>query len=329
MHASAAEHHALVATNLRKQFGTVAAVDGLNLIITPGQIFGLLGPNGAGKTSTMRMMACLLRPDSGSLKILGHDCQQLPRTIKRQIGVVPQEDNLDQYLTVTENLQLYGGYFQLPRRLLQQRIDALLADLNLHKRANETVRNLSGGMKRRLLVARALVNAPHIVILDEPTTGLDPSVRQLLWDHLLSLKAQGKTLILSTHYMEEAEQLCDRLVIMEKGRTIADGTSQALIRAHVTPQVVEVLSDAAGQDIARAVAQEMGADVKVHAQRLVFYIDDDVTQPSSGTGNNKGAHLHATLRQRLGDNARLWLRQGSLEDVYLALTGRTLEDGDA
>ena len=212
------------ARGLRKQFGTFTAVDGIDFDLYRGEAFGFLGPNGAGKSSTMRMIGCVSRPTGGELTILGADPVKDGPAIRARLGVVPQEDTLDMELTVQENLLVYGRYFGLPRRLIKERASALLEFVQLADRAKDKVEPLSGGMKRRLTIARSLINEPDILLLDEPTTGLDPQARHVVWDRLFRLKQRGVTLILTTHYMDEAEQLCDRLVVMDKGRFAAQGS---------------------------------------------------------------------------------------------------------
>src|SRR5271165_5573014 len=228
------------ARGLTKRFGEFTAVDNVDFDIEAGEAFGFLGPNGAGKTSTMRMIACLSPISSGTLRVLGLDPMHDGPRIRSRIGLVPQDDTLDLELTVRDNLYLYGRYFGLPKRQLRERVDELLEFARLTDRADERVDPLSGGMRRRLTIARALVSSPDLVILDEPTTGLDPQARHLLWDRLYRLKQEGVTLVITTHYMDEAEQLCDRLAVMDRGRFAAEDTPAALIAAHSTREVVEL-----------------------------------------------------------------------------------------
>src|ERR671914_486819 len=229
----------LVARDLKKSYNGFQAVKGVDFEVHRGECFGFLGPNGAGKTTTMKMIYGAVIPSEGELDVAGLDVTRCEREIKRRIGVVPQENNLDDDLKVKENLLVYGRYYDLPRKLALQRAEELLEFVELTERAESRVDTLSGGMKRRLLIARALINDPEIVVLDEPTTGLDPQARHLVWDRLPALTAEGKTLLLTTHYMEEAERLCDRLVIMEGGLIIAEGSPEQLVEEHVSPQVLE------------------------------------------------------------------------------------------
>src|ERR671916_1995963 len=229
----------LVARDLKKSYDGFEAVKGVDFEVHPGECFGFLGPNGAGKTTTMKMVYGAVIPTDGELDVAGLDIRRSEREIKRRIGVVPQENNLDDELKVRENLLVYGRYYDLPRKLALQRAEELLEFVELTERAESQVDTLSGGMKRRLLIARALINDPEIVVLDEPTTGLDPQARHLVWDRLRALAVEGKTLLLTTHYMEEASRLCDRLVIMEGGIIIAEGSPQELVEKYVSPQVLE------------------------------------------------------------------------------------------
>jgi lipooligosaccharide transport system ATP-binding protein len=238
----------VVARDLSKKFGDFQAVDGVDFEIATGEAFGFLGPNGAGKTSTMKMIASTSPVTSGHLRVFGLDPKTHGAAIRARLGVVPQEDNLDTELTVEENLFIYGRYFDLPRSEIRSRIDQLLEFAQLSDRKKSKVEPLSGGMKRRLTIARGLINRPDLVILDEPTTGLDPQARHLLWDRLYRLKREGATLVITTHYMDEAEQLCDRLVIMDKGKIVGAGSPQALIQEHSTREVVELRFPAGEQD---------------------------------------------------------------------------------
>ncbi|HRA51932.1 ABC transporter ATP-binding protein, partial [Actinotalea sp.] len=228
------------AVGLTKRYGDLAAVDGIDLEVPPGESFGLLGPNGAGKSTTMKMVGAVSTRTSGDLRVLGLDPDTHGPEIRSQLGVVPQEDNLDAELRVRDNLIVYGRYFGIPRAVCAQRADELLAFAQLEDKARAKVDDLSGGMKRRLTIARALVNEPRVLMLDEPTTGLDPQARHVLWDRLFRLKERGTTLILTTHYMDEAEQLCDRLVVVDHGRIMAEGSPSALIRRYSSREVVEV-----------------------------------------------------------------------------------------
>ena len=228
------------AHKLEKRFGDFVAVDGVDFTIEAGESFGFLGPNGAGKTSTMRMISCISPVSGGTLRVLGMDPATEGAQIRARMGLVPQEDSLDLDLTVLDNLMIYGRYFDMPKKVIRQRADQLLEFAQLTERANDRVDPLSGGMKRRLTIARALISDPDLLILDEPTTGLDPQARHLLWDRLYRLKQQGVTLVITTHYMDEAEQLCDRLVVMDKGRFAAEGSPRQLIEHHATKEVVEL-----------------------------------------------------------------------------------------
>ena len=299
---------------LRKTFGSFVAVDGVDFEVRPGEVFGFLGPNGAGKTSTMRMVSCVSPPTGGQLEVLGLDPIADGPQIRSRIGVVPQEDNLDTELSVWDNFIVYGRYFGLPRAVLRERAEELLEFARLTERRNDRVDPLSGGMKRRLTIARALINQPEMVLLDEPTTGLDPQARHLLWDRLYGLKRQGVTLILTTHYMDEAEQLCDRLVVMDEGRIVDEGSPRQLIERHVTAEVVELrFADPELQEKAMPVAAEVADRYEALADRLLLYTDD-------------GDATRTALADRGVDALTELTRRASLEDVFLALTGRTLED---
>ena len=302
------------ARGLRKTFGSFVAVDGVDFEVQPGEVFGFLGPNGAGKTSTMRMIGCVSPPSGGELEVLGMDPRRDGPTIRARIGVVPQEDNLDTELSVWDNFILYGRYFGLPRAELRERAEELLEFARLRDRRHDRVDPLSGGMKRRLTIARALINQPDMVLLDEPTTGLDPQARHLLWDRLYGLKRQGVTLILTTHYMDEAEQLCDRLVVMDQGRIVDEGSPRQLIDRHVTAEVVELrFADHELQDKALPVAAEVADRHEALADRLLLYTDD-------------GDATRNALADRGVDALTELTRRATLEDVFLALTGRTLEE---
>jgi lipooligosaccharide transport system ATP-binding protein len=299
------------ARSLTKRFGDLVAVDGVDFDIARGESFGFLGPNGAGKTSTMRMVACMSPKTSGELRVLGMDPDADGPAIRSRIGLVPQEDSLDLQLTVFDNLMIYGRYFDLPKREIKERAERLLAFAQLTERAAETVEPLSGGMKRRLTIARALVSEPDLLILDEPTTGLDPQARHLLWDRLYRLKSQGVTLVITTHYMDEAEQLCDRLVVMDNGRIAAEGTPAALIARYSTREVLELRF--LGTEPPRDRIDGIGDRVEVLPDRVLVYADD-------------GDQALSEVLAR-GVEPTAWLvRRSSLEDVFLSLTGRTLVD---
>ena len=299
---------------LTKRFGPFVAVDGIDFAIQPGEAFGFLGPNGAGKSSTMRMIGCVSPLSGGTLRVLGMDPAHDGPQIRGRLGVVPQEDNLDTELTVWDNLMIYGRYFDLPRAEIRRRAAELLEFVQLSDRRDSRVDPLSGGMKRRLTIARALINQPELMLLDEPTTGLDPQARHMLWERLYRLKQTGVTLVLTTHYMDEAEQLCDRLVIMDGGRIVAEGAPTSLVAEHATREVVELrFARASEQDDALAQVRTMGSRVEPVADRLLVYTDDGDRTAAAITGDGVGA-------------ASVLVRRASLEDVFLILTGRTLED---
>lgn len=296
-----------------KRFGDFTAVDGIDVEVRSGEAFGFLGPNGAGKSSTMRMVGCTSPPSGGELRILGMDPVADGPAIRARLGVCPQLDNLDPELTVRENLTVYARYFGIARRAARERADELLDFVRLTERADSKVDPLSGGMKRRLTIARALVNDPEIVLLDEPTTGLDPQARHLVWERLFRLKQQGVTLVLTTHYMDEAEQLCDRLVVMDGGRIVAEGSPRALIERHSTREVVELRFAAESQEPFARKLDGLGERVEVLPDRVLLYVPD---------GDAAVADVAA-----LGlDPANVLVRRSGLEDVFLHLTGRTLVD---
>ncbi|WP_179780480.1 ATP-binding cassette domain-containing protein [Micromonospora jinlongensis] len=301
------------ARGLVKRFGDFTAVDGIDVEVRSGEAFGFLGPNGAGKSSTMRMVGCTSPPSGGELRILGLDPVADGPAIRARLGVCPQLDNLDPELTVRENLTVYARYFGISRRAARERADELLDFVQLTERADSKVDPLSGGMKRRLTIARALVNDPEIVLLDEPTTGLDPQARHLVWERLFRLKQQGVTLVLTTHYMDEAEQLCDRLVVMDGGRIVAEGSPRALIEQHSTREVVELRFAAESQEPFASKLDGLGERVEVLPDRVLLYVPD---------GDAAVAEVTA-----LGLNpANVLVRRSGLEDVFLHLTGRTLVD---
>ncbi len=299
------------AVGLTKRFGDLTAVDGIDLEVPPGESFGLLGPNGAGKSTTMRMVGAVSSRTGGDLRVLGLDPETHGPEIRSQLGVVPQEDNLDTELRVRDNLIVYGRYFGLPRAVCGRRADELLAFAQLEDKARAKVDDLSGGMKRRLTIARALVNEPRVLMLDEPTTGLDPQARHVLWDRLFRLKEQGTTLVLTTHYMDEAEQLCDRLVVVDHGRIMAEGSPAALIREHSSREVVELRF---GSDRNAAAAEQLaglGERIEVLPDRVLVY-----------AGDGEGV-LEQVVARGLRPTTSL-VRRSSLEDVFLRLTGRSL-----
>ena len=289
------------------------AVDGVDFDIGKGEAYGFLGPNGAGKTSTMRMIACMSPVSDGTLRVLGQDPARHGADIRSRIGLVPQEDTLDLELTVLDNLLVYGRYFDLPRKVIRERAEQLLEFTQLLDRAHDKVEPLSGGMKRRLTIARSLVSDPELLILDEPTTGLDPQARHLLWDRLYRLKQQGVTQIITTHYMDEAEQLCDRLAVMDRGRFAAEGSPRELIGRFSTREVLELRFPGGGAEDVAGRLDGLVERTEVLPDRLLLYTDD---------GEDTLGEVH-----RLGfspDSALV--RRSTLEDVFLRLTGRTLVD---
>jgi lipooligosaccharide transport system ATP-binding protein len=301
------------ARRLLKTFGTFRAVDEISFEVHAGEAFGFLGPNGAGKSSTMRMIACVSPRSGGDLRVLGLDPDRDGSRIRARLGVVPQDDNLDPELSVRENLYVYGRYFDLPKRELWDRIDQLLAFAQLTDRARDRVEPLSGGMKRRLTIARSLVNEPDLLLLDEPTTGLDPQARHALWDRLYRLKANGVTLVLTTHYMDEAEQLCDRLVVMDRGRIAAEGSPRVLIDEYSTREVVELRFAPGESDRMAEKVADLGDRIEVLPDRLLLYTDDGDTA------------VEAVARRQL-EPLSVLARRSTLEDVFLRLTGRQLVD---
>jgi lipooligosaccharide transport system ATP-binding protein len=301
------------ARGLRKSFGDFEAVRGIDVEVRRGEAFGFLGPNGAGKSSTMRMVAAVSPPTGGELRVLGRDPATEGSAIRARLGVCPQDDTLDTELTVRENLLIYGRYFGIPRREVAARADELLGFFQLTEKASAKVDSLSGGMKRRLTIARCLVNEPELLLLDEPTTGLDPQARHLLWDKLYRLKQQGVTLVLTTHYMDEAEQLCDRLVVMDGGLIVAEGSPLELIRAHATREVAE-LRFGVGEHVELAGAvEDLAERVEVLPDRLLLYTDD-------------GEEALARVHQRGLSPVAVLVRRATLEDVFLRLTGRSLDE---
>jgi lipooligosaccharide transport system ATP-binding protein len=298
---------------LTKRFDDFVAVDAIDFDVQPGEAFGFLGPNGAGKSSTMRMIGAVSPVSGGTLTVLGLDPDRDGAAIRARLGVVPQENNLDPELPVEENLLIYGRYFDLPRAVIRERIDELLAFAELTDRRRDVVDHLSGGMKRRLTIARALINQPDLVLLDEPTTGLDPQARHVLWDRLYRLKERGATLIITTHYMDEAEQLCDRLVVMDKGVIAAEGSPRELITRYATREVVELRFPVGAQDAALARLDGLGTHLEVLPDRVLISADD-------------GDAIVSGLEERSVSPASLVVRRSSLEDVFLRLTGRTLVD---
>jgi lipooligosaccharide transport system ATP-binding protein len=302
------------ARGLVKTFGSFTAVDGIDFDLYRGEAFGFLGPNGAGKSSTMRMIGCVSPPSGGELTILGRDPVRDGSAIRGRLGVVPQDDTLDVELTVRENLLVYGRYFGLPRQVIRERTDQLLEFVQLSDRAKDKVDPLSGGMKRRLTIARSLINDPDILILDEPTTGLDPQARHVVWDRLFRLKQRGVTLILTTHYMDEAEQLCDRLVVMDHGKFAASGSPRELIEQYCSPEVLELRFDPQLHDATTQKLQDFFSErTEVLADRILVYVPD-------------GDAALAKVREAGFTPLTTLVRRGTLEDVFLHLTGRRLED---
>jgi lipooligosaccharide transport system ATP-binding protein len=315
------------ARSLRKEFGSFVAVDDIDFDVAPGESFGFLGPNGAGKTSTMRMIGCVSPITSGTMEIFDLDPTSDGPAIRARMGVVPQADQLDSELTVVENLVIYGRYFDIPRAECKRRAVELLDFVQLTERADERVDPLSGGMKRRLTIARSLMSEPDLLLLDEPTTGLDPQARHILWDRLYRLKQRGVTLVLTTHYMDEAEQLCDRLVVMDGGKIVAEGSPRGLIQQHATREVLELrlrrddvgaaldgsADSARGDAAAMAAIEGIGDRQEVLPDRVLIYAHD---------GEAALAEVHRRGIEPVGS----LVRRSSLEDVFLRLTGRTLID---
>ena len=299
------------ARHLTKRFGDFTAVDDVSFEVRPGEAFGFLGPNGAGKSSTMRMIAAVSPVTEGYLRVMGLDPAADGPQIRSRLGVVPQEENLDEELSVYENLLIYGRYFGLPKRLIDERIAELLHFAALQERRDSRVEPLSGGMKRRLVIARGLINQPEMLILDEPTTGLDPQARHLLWDRLYRLKQQGVTLIITTHYMDEAEQLCDRLVIMDKGRIVAEGSPRQLIEQHSTREVLELRFPLGMQEEMVARVHGLARRIEVLPDRVLLYSDD--ADEAAGLLFGRGVVPQSMVSRR-----------STLEDVFLRLTGRSL-----
>jgi lipooligosaccharide transport system ATP-binding protein len=302
----------LMARGLQKSYAGFEAVKGVDFEISGGECYGFLGPNGAGKTTTMKMIYGAVIPSGGGLSVAGLDVYRNEREIKRRIGVVPQENNLDDELGVRENLLIYGRYYDLPKKTVLQRTDELLEFVQLSDKVDARVEQLSGGMKRRLLIARALINDPEIVVLDEPTTGLDPQARHLVWDRLRALTDEGKTLVLTTHYMEEAARLCDRLVIMEGGRIIAGGTPKQLVQEHVSPQVLEFRARAGVIDGLIPLVEPV-ADAVERTGEEVLLVYTEEAEDLVGRVQRADVDLENTVQ-----------RQAGLEDVFLRLTGRSL-----
>jgi lipooligosaccharide transport system ATP-binding protein len=299
------------ARGLTKRFGEFTAVDAIDFDVQPGEAFGFLGPNGAGKTSTMRMIGCTSPMSEGVLRVLDLDQRTRGADIRARLGVVPQQDTLDNELTVRENLIIYGRYFGYSRQECARRADELLEFVQLTDRGKDLVEPLSGGMKRRLTIARSLINEPDLMLLDEPTTGLDPQARHLVWDRLYRLKQRGVTLVLTTHYMDEAEQLCDRLVVMDKAKIVAEGSPQQLIQRYSTKEVAEFRFPAGVQETLDGQFEGLGSRIEKLPDRVLAYADDGEAVVIAAS--ERGLHPETVL-----------VRRSTLEDVFLRLTGRSL-----
>lgn len=301
------------ARELVKKYGDSAAVDGISFDVPAGESFGLLGPNGAGKSTTMRMIGGVSQRTSGELSIMGLDPERNGPEVRAHLGVVPQQDNLDDEIRVRDNLIVYGRYFGLPYSYLRPKADELLEFAQLTDKAKARVDSLSGGMKRRLTIARSLINEPKILLLDEPTTGLDPQVRHILWDRLFRLKEQGVTLVLTTHYMDEAEQLCDRLIVVDKGRIMAEGSPAALIHEYSTREVLELRFGSQRNSTVAGQLEGIGERLETLPDRVLIYANDG--EAALEQVRYRGLHPVTSL-----------VRRSSLEDVFLWLTGRSLVD---
>ncbi len=304
--------HAIIqAVGLTKKFGDLVAVDGIDFSVAEGESFGFLGPNGAGKTSTMKMIGATSPISGGSLSVLGLNPAEDGPTLRSRLGVVPQENNLDEELSVFDNLMMYGRYFDMPRSEIRERINELLDFVQLTEKKDAKIQALSGGMKRRLVIARGLIHDPDLFILDEPTTGLDPQARHVLWDRLYRLKQQGVTLIITTHYMDEAEQLCDRLVVMDKGKIVAEGSPRSLIEEYAPGEVVELRFPVGVLETLNSQIEELAPRTEVLADRALIYTSDAELTINAVTTN--GLEPETVLARR-----------STLEDVFLRLTGRSL-----
>ena len=301
----------ILARGLTKNYGDFQAVAGIDFSVAKGESFGLLGPNGAGKSTTMRIIAATSRRTAGELTILGLDPEERGPQVRAHLGVVPQQDNLDTELTVAENLYVYGRYFGLGKKYLKDKVGELLAFAQLEDKKDVKVDALSGGMKRRLTIARALVSEPDILMLDEPTTGLDPQARHILWDRLFRLKEDGVTLIITTHFMDEAEQLCDRLIVMDRGKIMAEGSPAELIKKYATKEVLEVRFGSDRNKEVAPVLRQLCNRIEELPDRILLYVDDGE------------ALLEEITAKKLHPNTSL-VRRSSLEDVFLRLTGRSL-----
>jgi len=303
---------AIVARDLVKTYGTLEAVRGVSFEVAPGEVVGFLGPNGAGKTTTVRMISCFLPPTSGTAEVFGVDVRERPRDVKKMLGICPQEDNLDPDFDVLKNLLVYGRYYDLGGQALRERAEQLLDLVQLLDRKKSNVEELSGGMKRRLILARALLNEPRVLVLDEPTTGLDPQARHAIWTRVRALRATGVTVLLTTHYMEEAAQLCDRVIVIDHGRILLEGSPAGLVEREVGHTVVEAWNFT--EEFA-SFLRELPGRVEVVGDRLYFY-------------PREVDHLERLLEERFDRQERL-IRRATLEDVFLKLTGRALRSGFA
>ncbi len=299
------------ARKLTKKFGDFTALDSIDFDVAKGESFGLLGPNGAGKSTAMRIIGATSHRTSGEITVLGKDPEKFGPQIRAHLGVVPQQDNLDQQLSVTENLYIYGRYFGLPRKFVRNKIEELLLFAQLEEKRHAKVESLSGGMKRRLTIARALVSEPEILMLDEPTTGLDPQARHILWDRLFRLKEDGVTLVITTHFMDEAEQLCDRLIVMDKGKIMAEGSPANLIKNYSTKEVLEIRFGSERNSQMANQLKSICERIEELPDRILMYTDDG--EALLEKVYSAGMHPKTSL-----------VRRGSLEDVFLRLTGRTL-----
>ena len=300
---------AITARDLAKTYGTLEAVRGVSFEVAAGEVVGFLGPNGAGKTTTVRIISCFLPPSAGAASVCGVDVRERPREVKQMLGICPQEDNLDPDFDVLKNLLVYGRYFGIPGKVLRERADQLLELVQLGDRKRAAVAELSGGMKRRLILARALLNNPRVLILDEPTTGLDPQARHAIWTRIRALRATGVTVLLTTHYMEEAAQLCDRVIVMDHGQILLQGSPGSLVEREVGRTVVEAWNFAGKFE---AFLRELPGRIELVGDRLYFYpLEED--------------HVESLLEQRFPSQERL-IRRATLEDVFLKHTGRALRD---
>ena len=301
----------IVARGLTKKFGDFTAVDGIDFSVYRGESFGLLGPNGAGKSTTMRIIGATSQRTSGDITILGKDPEKFGPQIRAHLGVIPQKDNLDEQLTVTENLYIYGRYFGLSPKFIKSKVDELLEFAQLEEKRDAKVESLSGGMKRRLTIARALVSEPDILMLDEPTTGLDPQARHILWDRLFRLKEKGVTLVITTHFMDEAEQLCERLIVIDRGKIMAEGSPTDLIKRYSSKEVLEVRFGSEKNEELAEKLKDKCERLEVLPDRILLYAED--AEKSLEDIMKSGMHPKTSL-----------VRRSSLEDVFLRLTGRTL-----